>query len=155
VSVAVSVAVAQLLHQLVAHCADATAPAAFVIFHEGAGIIIRHVGGIALGRHRHIQHCLRQRQLTLRAAQPFVRFHCVQRQPERSRIGQADILGRHADDTATEIKRVGAAVQHAYQPVQRGIGIGAAHRFMQGGNLIVKFLAPLSKASAASGPGHF
>ena len=36
----------------------------------------------------------------------------IQRQAQRARIGQADVPGRHADEPAREVARVGAAVEH-------------------------------------------
>ena len=44
-----------------------------------------------------------------------------------------------------EVERIGAAVEHAHEPVERGIGVGAAHRLVQRRDLVVERSPPLSK----------
>ena len=50
---------------------------------------------------------------------------------QRLRIGEADVLDRHAHDAAREEQRILAGVEHAREIIERRIGIGAAHRFVQ------------------------
>src|SRR5665648_634457 len=60
------------------------------------------------------------------------------------RVRKPDILYRHAHQPPRDIEWVLAPCQHARQPIQRGIGIGAAHRFMQGTDEIVMAVLALS-----------
>ncbi len=78
---------------------------------------------------------------------------------QRLRIGEPDVLDRHAHQTAREEQRVLAGREHAGEPVQRGVGIGAAHRFVQGRDQVV---VPVAGAVVDGGaalhdvgePGH-
>ena len=56
---------------------------------------------------------------------------------ERLRVGQADVLDRHADDAAGDEEPVLAAVEHAREIVERRVGVGAAHRLVQRRDQIV------------------
>ena len=47
------------------------------------------------------------------------------------RIGKTDVLDRHAHNASAEIQRVRTAIQHAHQPVERSIGVRAAHGLVQ------------------------
>ena len=48
---------------------------------------------------------------------------------------------------AREVVRIAAAVEHAHEPVQRGVRIGAAHRLVQRRDLVVELLAALVEAA--------
>src|SRR3546814_13845738 len=78
---------------------------------------------------------------------PLESVPAVETQTLRSRIGQTDVLDRHARDAPCEIRRIDAAVEHACKPVQRRIRIAAAHGFMQRRDLVVEILALLVKAA--------
>ena len=56
---------------------------------------------------------------------------------QRLRIGKPDVLHRHAHDAAREIERILAGIEHAGEIIERGVGIGAAHRFVQRADQIV------------------
>ena len=45
---------------------------------------------------------------------------------ERTRIGQAHVLRREADETAGHVERILSRLQHPRQPVEPGLGIGVA-----------------------------
>jgi hypothetical protein len=50
---------------------------------------------------------------------------------QRARVGVADVLGRHAQHAPRDVARVATAVEHAAEPVQRRVRIGAAHGLVQ------------------------
>ena len=56
---------------------------------------------------------------------------------EGVRVGQADIFDRHAHEPPRDVERVLAAGKHARKPIERGVGVRAAHRFVQGADQIV------------------
>ena len=70
-------------------------------------------------------------------------------------IGQADVLDGHAHDAPPHVERIGTAVEHAHQPVQRGIGVRAAHRLVQGRDLVVEGVAALVEAAQVGGQRLF
>ena len=72
-----------------------------------------------------------------------------------ARIGQADVFPGHADDAPRQVTRVGAAVEHARQPVERGIRVRAAHRFVQRRNLVVEGIAALVETAQVLRHGFF
>ena len=148
--VAVARAVAQLLHQLGGRVAQVHGHGAGAVFaHEGAGALVGHVGGVALGGHGQIQRALGQRQLAFGAAQALINLGSVQRQAQGARVGQADVFTGHADQAAGDVARVHAAIEHARQPVQRGVRVAAAHAFVQGADGVVELLAALVVAAQA------
>ena len=57
--------------------------------------------------------------------------------------GEADVFDGHADDAASDVHGVFAGLQHAAQPVERGVGVGVADGFVQGGDDVVVLLALL------------
>ena len=57
------------------------------------------------------------------------------------RVGQADIFAGQDDQAAQDEARVLAGVQHLRQPVQGGVGVGAAHRLDEGGDGVVMGVA--------------
>ena len=62
---------------------------------------------------------------------------------QRARIGQADVLDRHAHQAAGEIQAVFAGFEHARQPVERRVGVGGTHALVQGGNQVEVLFAAL------------
>jgi hypothetical protein len=112
--------------------------------------VVRDVNGIALRCAGQVEHGLCQCQFTLRAAQAFLHVPCIDAQPECARVGIADVFRGHACDTARQVERVTATVQHAHQPVQRGVRIRAAYRLVQCGNLVIKIIAALVKAPVSA-----
>ena len=62
---------------------------------------------------------------------------------KRLRIGVADVLGREDHHAARDEQRVLAGLEHAHQPVDRGVGIAAAHALDERGDDVVVLLAAL------------
>ena len=146
--IAVLMAVAEFLHQLRWRIAQMHRHLArLVLFDEGACLVVRHIAGVALGGDGQIDHRLPQRQLAFRRAEALEGGCRVVGDLHRARIGQPDILPRHAHDAPRQVARVGAAIQHPAQPVQRGIRVRAAHRFVQRRNLVVEIVAALVEAA--------
>ena len=70
------------------------------------------VCGVGFWRARHIEHGLRQREFAFGRAQKIIGVLGGVRDDERLRIGQPDVLHRHAHHAATHEQRVFASVQH-------------------------------------------
>ena len=148
VGVAVFVAVAQFLHELRRRVAQVDRHfARFVLAHERHRGIERVVAGIAFRGDGEVDDGLPQRQLALRGAEAFIGLGRVVRELDRARVGDADVFPRHPHDAARQVFRVGAAVQHAAQPVQRGVRMRAAHGFVQRRYLVVEIVAALVEAA--------
>ncbi len=111
------------------------------------------VDGVALGGAGEIDDRLGEGQLAFRAAQALVGGHGFEGGGEGARIGQADVLHGHAQDAPAQVEGIGAAVQHAAEPVQGRVGTGAAHRLVQGGDLVVEGVAALVEATPGRGQG--
>ena len=47
---------------------------------------------------------------------------------ERLRVGQPDVFRREDDHSPDDEERVLAGLDHSRQPVERGVGVGAANR---------------------------
>ena len=95
------------------------------------------VGGVRFRRGGEIDHRLRDRELAFGMAEKVVGVLGGVGDDQRLRIGKPDILDRHAHDAAGQEQRILAGIEHAREIIQRGIGIGAAHRFMQRRDQIV------------------
>ena len=95
---------------------------------ERARRIIGDVDGVRFAAQREVDHRLGEGELALRAAQALVGLARIERDPQRARVGQADVLDRHAHDAPAEVERIGAAVEHAHQPVERRVGIASRAR---------------------------
>jgi hypothetical protein len=121
-----------------------------VLADEGTRGAVRRIDGVALRRACEIQHALRERQLAFGRTKPFIRCNGVERLRQRTRIGKADVLGRHPDEPASDVERIGAAVEHAAHPVQRRIRIGPANGLVQRGDLVVERFAALVETPQAA-----
>src|SRR3546814_2780298 len=75
--------------------------------------LVAAVNGIALRRAGEIDDGDRERGFAFRTAEPLESVPAVETQTLRSRIGQTDVLDRHARDAPCEIRRIDAAVEHA------------------------------------------
>ena len=80
---------------------------------------------------------MRDRQIAFRAAQEIVGVLGGVGDHQRLRIGQPDVLDRHAHHAARDVERRLAGIQHAAKIIQRGVGIGAAYRLVQCADQIV------------------
>ena len=92
-----------------------------------------------------------QGQLTLGRAQALPGLPGLQRQGEGPGIGVADVLGRHPDDPPGHVGGIAAAIQHPGQPVERRVGVRAAHGLVQGRDLLVEHVALAIEAAIAAG----
>ncbi len=92
---------------------------------------------------------LGQGQFALGTAQEIVGVLGRGGQQQGQGIGLADVLHRHAHQPPGDEQWVLPAVEHAGQPVEGGVRIGAAHRLMQGGDQVVVLLAVLVVGGAA------
>jgi hypothetical protein len=108
--------------------------------------IIGFVHRVRFRRHREVDRRFRQRELAFRAAEPFVGLARVERHAQRARIGEADVLDRHAHEAPADVERVRAPVEHAHHPVERGVSVGAAHCLVKRRDLVVELLAALVEA---------
>lgn len=150
VRVAIALAVVELLHELGRGIAQMHGHGPRAVFlDQRAHRVVGRVDRVRLRRHREIDHALRQREFALGRAQALVDLGRVEREPQRARVGQADVLARHAHQPARHVARVCAAVEHAHEPVERGVGIAAAYRFMQRADGVVELLAALVVAPHA------
>ena len=152
VGIAVFVAVTQFLHELGRRIAQVDRDLArFILAHERHRGIERVVAGIALGGDGKVDDGLAQRELSFRRAEALIGLDRVVRELDGARVGDADVFPRHADDAAPQVFRIGAAVQHAAQPVQRGVRMRAAHGFVQRRDLVVEIVAALVEAARVQG----
>ncbi len=62
---------------------------------------------------------------------------------QRARVGVADVLGREDEHAPSDELRVLAAVDHAREPVDGGVGIASAHRLDEGADDVVVHVAGL------------
>src|ERR1035441_3749881 len=60
---------------------------------------------------------------------------------QRARVGQPDVFDGHAHQAARDVQAVLAGLQHARQPVERGIGIARPHGFVQRRDQVVVLFA--------------
>ncbi len=121
------------------------------LLHVRLGFTHRDVDGVALGRTRHEHDGRGNGKFAFRTAEPVVGFPRIERHRKGARIGESDVLNRHAHGAPGDIQGVAAAVEHPAQPVQRRVGIAAADGLVQSRDLIVKLVAPLVEAAARSG----
>ena len=102
------------------------------------------VGRVRFRRGRDVDHGLRDREFALRRAEEIVGVLGGVGDDERLRIGEADVLDRHAHQPARDVERVLAGVEHAREIVERRVGIGAAHRLVQRRDQVVVAVGDLS-----------
>ena len=74
---------------------------------------------------------LDQGQLALRRAQALVGLPGGEGLDEGLGVGQADVLDGEAHQAPRDVAGVLAADNHAREPVERGVGVGAAQRLVQ------------------------
>jgi hypothetical protein len=116
---------------------------------EAASGIIREVGRVRLGGHGHVHHRIGKCQFAFGRAETFEGFGRVECDPCCTRVGKADVFPGHAHDATRQITWIGTTVEHAAEPVQRGIRRGSANRLVQGRNLVVEGIAALVEATQA------
>src|SRR5690606_6113859 len=129
VVVSVALAVADLLHQLGRRVEDVLRR------HQAAGLararrgsFVSLVAGVRFGRGGEVEAGLRQRQFALGAAEKLVGVLRREALHDRLRIGEADVLDRHAHQPAGEVERLLAGYEHPGEVVQRRLRVRAADR---------------------------
>ena len=73
------------------------------------------------------------------------------RHDERLRIGHADVLAGEDHHPADDEPGVLAGFEHPAQPVDRGVGVGAAHRLDERADDVVVVVAPVADRARAEG----
>jgi hypothetical protein len=142
VSVAVAFAIVEFLHQLGGRVAqmerNRLLASVFDLLLDSAP---GGVDGVGLGGEREINNRFGEGKVAFRGAE---KLHCLfggEAEIQRLGCGEADVFYGHADDAASEIKRVFSGGEHAGEPVERGVGVGVAHAFVQGGDEVVMLFA--------------
>ena len=87
----------------------------------------RHRAGVRLRCRRQVADRVRQVQLALRQSDALDRVPRRVRQHDRERVGVADIFRCEDDQPPGDEPRVFAAFEHPRQPVERRVGVAAAH----------------------------
>ncbi|MNS24541.1 hypothetical protein D3C72_563900 [compost metagenome] len=144
VGITVFVAVAQLFHQFGRRVAQVQRHFQRTVFGGGAQCGLEaHVHRVAFRRAGQIGDGLGHRQFAFGAAETLLHFPGCQAQAQGARVGVADVFAGHAHHAPGQVQRIATAVDHSRKPVQRAVGIGAAHRFVQRGDLVVERFAAL------------
>ena len=116
--------------------------------HVSQGFIDSHVCGVALRRRRHVDRRVSQRDPRLGHAHHLRGARGIHRHAEGIRIRQAHILAGADDDAPGDEADILSGIQHEGQPIERRIGVAAAHRLDEGRNRIV---VPVARAIVANG----
>ena len=95
------------------------------------------------GRARQVRARLRQRVHALGHAHAAQRRVGGARDEQRARVGVAHVLAREDEHAARDEERVVARLEHAHHPVDRRVGIAAAHRLDERADDVVVLLAAL------------
>ena len=103
-------------------------------FHVGERGINGGDGGVALVGGGDVDGRLGNRDARLRPADEFGGLMRGVGEHERHRVGQAHVFGGADHDAARDEARVFAGVDHLGEPVERGVGVAAAHGFYEGGD---------------------
>ncbi len=107
------------------------------------GFVPGDVDRVAPGRGREIDHELGEGEGSFGKADEMNRLLRGHGQGQRMRVGEAHVLGGEAHEAAGDVERVLAALDHAGQPVQGGVGVGIANRLVQGADQIEMLFAAL------------
>ena len=86
---------------------------------------------------------LRERGVGLGHAEHVRRILGRHRHRERLRVGVPDVLGREPDEPPRDVHRVLARLEHAREPVDRGVRVAVAHRLVQRRDEVEVLLAGL------------
>ena len=146
--VAIIFAIAQILHERGGRIAQRHRHLERAeLLHIRVRFLERGVDGVALRRTGEIDDGIGEREFALRAAEAVVGGPGVDGELQAARVGQTDVLHRHAHDAPREIARITTTVDHTAEPVERGIRVGAAHAFVKRRHLVVELLAALVEAA--------
>ena len=142
VGVLIVLAVAQAFHQAGGGVAQ--------VQRDGLGggllhvLLNRSVGGVKrvrFRRDRKIDDGLREGEIAFGHADEIDGVTSGHAQRERVRLGEADVFDGHADHAARDVKRIFSGFEHARQPVEGGVGIAVANRFVERGDDVVMLFA--------------
>ena len=101
------------------------------------------VGGVGFWRGGEMDHGLRQMQLGFGRADEMHGVLGGVADQQRGGIGEADVFGGRAHEAAGDEQQILAAGDHAREPIERRVRIGAADAFVQRGDEIVVLFAVL------------
>ncbi len=90
---------------------------------------------------RKIDGGLREGQVTFRRAEEIESVLGGESDGKSAGFGKADIFAGHAHHAAGKVERVFSRFEHAGEPIESGVGIGIADRFVQRGDEIEMFFA--------------
>ena len=109
----------------------------------GQGGVDTRLGGVGLGRQRVVDGRLGEVDAALGQADDLDRAESCLGNKKGLGIGVADVLGGRDHDAARDELGVLARVEHAREPVERGVGVAAAHRLDEGADYVVVHVAGL------------
>ena len=123
--------------------------------HVGDRRVDREVGGVGLGRRREIGGGLRERDTALGHADEGDGVGGGDRDDQRLRVGEADVLGCRDHETPGDEARVLPRLDHPRQIVHGGIDVGASDRLDERTDDVVVLipLAVVAQQSAVDGVG--
>ena len=110
-----------------------------ILLHGSVGGVER----VRFGSGAQVHYRLRQREVAFGHAEEVDRVARGQGDVQRVGIGQADVFRCHADDATSDVEAVFAGLEHASQPIERGVGIAVAHALVQRRDEVVMLLAGL------------
>ena len=88
-------------------------------------------------------------ELRLGQADVLERVGGRHRDHERLRVGLADVLAGQDDQAADDEAGVLPGLEHAGEPVEAGVGVGAADALDEGGDHVVVLVAPVAQRLGA------
>ena len=116
--------------------------------------IDRGLARIGLGRQAHIERSLCKVNATFRIANNFSRFKGSMRHQKRLRVGVANILRSVNHNAASDKLRILPSIDHAREPIDRGIGVATAHRLNKRTDDVVVHVAVFVIRKAATRVGN-
>ena len=117
--------------------------------YQGLGLVECGVNRIGLRRYCQVHHALRQREFSFRASKALKYFRGVQRHAQGTRVSQPDVFTGHAHQAARQIARIGAAIEHAHQPVKGSVRVRTTHRLVQRADGVKELITALVIAAHA------
>ena len=113
------------------------------LLHVALGLAERAVEGVALGGQRDVDGRLGQGQLALRRPHKFVSVLGRDRDDQRLRVGQPDVLRGGPHDPPGDVEWVLPGREQPGEPVERRVGLGVAQRLVEGRDQVEVLLAGL------------
>ncbi len=142
VGVLVVLAVVELFHELGGGIAQVEGDGfGGVGFDVGADLAVGGVDGVGFGCEGEVDDGLGEGEFPFGGAEEVHGVAGGEAEVEGFGGGEANVFDRHADDAAGDVHRVLTGGQHAGEPVESGVGVGVADRFVEGGDKVVVLLA--------------